>query len=439
MWSEFNNFLSVLRTLPPWVLIGLALVGYAVLFAPSFGGTDPEPFRKHWGIFFWFEALVFSILASVRIIDISLTTYWANRKAAEARRVLRFVPLDWPRWWHLAKQQDESFASQISLSVQVTNVSDRPVQIIRVRLIKPKAKLLSASADLPMKGSPYHSNKHPVPPRGTVIASIHIMARGKLACQGSPIRMTLGITDQYTEEYKIKKILIETRDKPTGESFLKSLRIIVSGLFIWRHDNAKQQTQIMPWTYNPGGEGIEMCEVILNEEMRNYAACGRVRGGLGSLNIGLQSEPNFGWTEDGKVPQLLWRQDDAKNVSSPNLERLLKTYETLNDKDKENLKEYLLSQLRKESPFAKVAYFIFLALHRMGRTIDALKTARIFLQGDKVFGYSNILGTLSMVISYEHFEIEPSLYPQILHELEGDEEHDFKLRDKINLARLVQI
>jgi hypothetical protein len=97
------------------------------------------------------------------------------------------------------------------------------------------------------------------------------------------------------------------------------------------------------------------------------------------------------------------------------------------------LERYLLSQLHRESPFADVAYFVFLALHRMGRTIDALKTARTFLAGDKVFGYSNLLGTLSAVISHEHFEIVPDLYPLILDALAGDDE--FKLREKINLAR----
>ncbi len=436
LWSELNKFLSELRTLPPWLLIGLALAGYAVLFLPAFGGIDPEPFRKQWGIWVWVEALVFSILAGMRILDAALTTYWDHRKAAEARRVLRFVPLHWQRWWHLAKQQDGSFASQISLDVQVTNVSDYPVQIVKVRLIKPKAKILHAAAMLPMKGSPYHSHKHPVPPSGTSMAGIHVMARGKLAYQGSPICITLGITDQYGEEYKIKRIHIETQDKPCGESFLKTLKIIGSRLFIWRHDTAEPQTPIMPWIYDPGGEGIDVCEAILNEEKRHYAACGRPTGGLGSLNVGLQSEPNYGWTEVGKVPQLLWGKDDGKNISSPNLERLLRIYEPLSDTDKENLKQYLLSQLRKESPFAEVAYFIFLALHRMGRTIDALKTARTFLSGDKVVGYSNLLGTLSAVISHEHFAIEPSLYPQILHTLEGDKEPDFRLREKINLAKL---
>src|SRR5262249_41224700 len=63
----------------------------------------------------------------------------------------------------------------------------------------------------------------------------------------------------------------------------------------------------------------------------------------------------------------------------------------LDAEGKTNLEAFLLTQLHKDSEFADVAYFIFLALHRMGRTIDALQTARTFLSGDNVFGYSNLI------------------------------------------------
>jgi hypothetical protein len=335
------------------------------------------------------------------------------------------VPLDRQRWWHLAKQPDESFCSQISVDVQVTNISTNPVRIVKVSLIKPKAKILNAAASVPVTGTPYHSFEHPVPPRGTTTASIDIMTRGKLAAQGSPICITLGITDQYGQEYKLKNISIETYDKPIPKNMIK--------------EHIDSQLPKMPWTYDTEAESITICDAILKEEKRNYAACGRSRGCLGSLNVVIQSEPNYGITEVGKVPSLLWKKGNGKKVSSPNLDRLLRIYDSLSDPVKDNLCQYLLSQLQKESPFADVAYFVFLALHRIGRTIDALKAARISLVGDKVYGYSNLLATLSAVISHEHFAIEPSLYPQILHELEGDQEHDFRLKEKINLAIVEQL
>ena len=376
-------------------------------------------FRYSLNVPFWILAVFCLFIGTLLII---IRSY---KKIADARHVLRFVPLHRQRWWHLAKQQDESFCSQITLDVQATNISSDPVRIVKISLIKPKATILHAEALLPVRGTSYHSFKEPVPPRGTTTASIHIMARGKLAAQGSPICITLGITDQYGQEYKLKNIIIETHDKPIPKNIIK--------------ERINSRPPKMPWTYNPEVESIAICDAILKEEKRNYAANGRIRGGLGSLNVGLQNEPNYGWTEVGKVPSLLWKKGSGKIVSSPNLERLIKTYEALSEPDKRNIVQYLLSQLQKDSQFADVAYFVFLALHRIGRTIDALKTARTFLDGDKVFGYSNLKGTLSAVISHEHFSIEPNLYKKMLHELKGDQDPEFRLKEKINLAILEQL
>jgi hypothetical protein len=190
-----------------------------------------------------------------------------------------------------------------------------------------------------------------------------------------------------------------------------------------------------PAEWQHGGK-FQKVDFILNEERRNYAANGRIRGGLGSLNVTLQSEPNSGWTEVGSVPSLLWDKRKAKHIESPNASRLIKLHAALSDAEKDDLERYLLSHLDKRSPYAEVGYFIFFALHRMGQTIAGLQTARLHLAGDKVYGYSNLLGTLSAIVSHEHFQIERDLYPLMLEALAGDTENDFRLTEKINLARL---
>ena len=90
----------------------------------------------------------------------------------------------------------------------------------------------------------------------------------------------------------------------------------------------------------------------------------------------------------------------------------------------------------KHSPYADIAYFIFLVLHRVGRTVEALQVARARLNGDKHFGYSNLLATLSALISHEYFEIDSAIYAGISGALAGDNEYNFYLTEKINLARL---
>jgi hypothetical protein len=173
-------------------------------------------------------------------------------------------------------------------------------------------------------------------------------------------------------------------------------------------------------------------DVILNEERRAYAARGRRVGGLGSLNVGLQSDPAPANATHGNPASLLYDKAHARVIDSPTVARLVK----LRESGKNNIEGYLLSHLHESSPYAEVAYAVFLALHRMDRTVDALIAARTHLSGDKVYGYSNLLGTLSAVVSHEHSDLDPSLYPQILKALDGDTEHNFRLTEKINQARL---
>ena len=432
-------FLSTLRTLPVWILIGLAVVGWIVLFAPAASGIELASFRQQWGVWVWIESIAFSVLSVARVAEAGFRAYWSHKTAAAARRVLRFVPLHDQCWWHLAKQQDDSYVSQIRMDIQVSNTSERPVQIIKVQLLRPRAELLQADASLPMRGSPYHSFDHPAPPRGTERAAVHILVRGALAAAGKPLRIALRITDQYGEEYTLRNLTVkpdQPRRKPTLSERVQRLKFSVALLFRRNPRVDEPQTPVMPWAYDAGPESVSIAESILAEEKRSYAARGRRTGGLGSLNVGLQSEPNYGWTTQGEIPKLLWATGKGTPVTSPNLERLLRVHSALNATDRDNLERYLLTQLCKESPFAEVAYFVFLALHRMGRTIDALTTARKFLSGDKVFAYSNLIGTFSAVISHEHYDTDPSLYPLVLDALTGDEEPDFKLREKVNCAQL---
>jgi hypothetical protein len=340
----------------------------------------------------------------------------------------------------LVKQKDGSYVSQIQAQIQVSNTSGRAIQIVKVGLLRPKAQLIHAVASLPTEGSPYHSDDHPVPPYGTVRAVVDIMTQSGLAAQGKPIRIALNITDQYGEDYTLRNVTVRSSDpSPPKLALSERLRRLKSSAVILlrsSHDADEPQKPIMPWTYNVGSESIGITESILAEEKRNYAANGRLRGRLGSLNVGLQSEPSYQWTTHGEIPKLLWDTGKGTPVTSPNLERLLKVHTALAMEEKDNQERYLLAQLCKESSFAEVAYFVFLALHRVGRTIDAVATARKFLASDKVYAYSNLLGTLSAVVSHEHHNIDPNLYPLILNALAGDDEHDFRLREKINLARL---
>lgn len=162
--GAIGPLLTALRALPVWMLGGLALAGYAVLNVPAFGGVDLTGFRTRYGVYVWIEALTFSILALTRGLDTYATACRAQRKAIEAGRALRLVQLHHQSWWNLATQQDDSFVSQFRIDIEVTNRTDRPVRIVKALLNRPKTQgvILYSDVSLPLTGSPYYSNRHPV-------------------------------------------------------------------------------------------------------------------------------------------------------------------------------------------------------------------------------------------------------------------------------------
>ncbi len=427
------SLLSVLKAPPFWLLIGLALAGYAVLFVPPIAGINFDTFRQQWGALIWAEAITFSILAVTRTIETLVNGYRERQHEGARRRVLRFVHLDFQTWWHLAKQQDDSFNSQILADIQVSNLSDQSTQIVKVQMVRPRANLLHT----------FVSPRVPIPAHGAVPIRVNIMARGSLGRQGKPIRITLALTDQHGEEYKLKNLVVSTRDKVPNP-----ISLMERGFHAWsyllrllrlRSAAAEQEMLSILWTYKEGYNYLVLCQAILEEERRSYAARGRRMGKLGSLNVGVRSEPNNGWTQEGRIPELLWMKGEGTRLSSKNLDQLLGIHADLNKNDRKNLENYLLAQLSKASSFADVGYFIFLALHRMGHTVEALRTARTNLAGDKVHGYSNILATMSALVSHEHADIAEAVLVAILNTLSGDGDNDFLLKQKINAARLERI
>jgi hypothetical protein len=438
--SALAPILSALRGLRVWLLAGLALSGWAVLFLPPFAGIDPQPFRHDWGVWVWIEAIVFSILAVARGADAAISACIAYRKAKLGSPSLRLVPRLTQCWWHLAKQKDGRFTSQLSLAVHATNLTDLPVRFVKARLIRPKPKgqVFNGEVMLPKKDSPYHSQEHAVPPHDSLIASVHLIVSGAVGKRAKPLHAIIGITDQFGHEYRLKRVVLTSHDPVMPRPPLGAQIKLAFNQLFQKSEQEKFDALPLPAEWKHGGK-YETVDLILSEETRCYAANNRERGGLGSLNITLQSMPNGGWTEAGNVPQLLWPKGQGKTVTSDNLGRLLSYHAALSPPDRTELERYLTSHLHRKSAFSSVGYFSFLALHRMGRTAPAIIAARATLSGDNDYAYSNLLGVLSGLVSHEHEAMQESLLADIGKAVEGDKEHNFKLAEKLTLARLQHI
>jgi hypothetical protein len=432
--------LSTIRKLPVWLLAGLALAGYAILYLPSFANVNRSLFLAEYGVWIWVEAVTFSILSIARGIDAAIEVNRVRRDAAKAGRALRLVPLYRDCWWSLSKQADDSFVSQLRVDFEVLNLTDRPIRIVKASLVKPKTSngVVYSDVALPMEGSPYYSSRNSVPPHDTATAHLSFMVRGRLGREGGRLRVTFAITDQLGEEYVLPRITLHPVPITSKTS---AVNLSIFGrLREWFDSNRTisnaQRTPPLVWVRPETQAEID---IILNEEKRAYRNHGRAVGGLGSLNVGLQDDQNRRPATGSRQPSLLCDEAEAQPVESPNLTRLLKLWDLLSAADKKNVQEYLLGYLRTGSPYAEIAYFLFVTLHRMNMTVEALSSARSHLAGDNVYGYSNVLATLAVLVSREHFSFNPDLYPRIQKVLEGDTEPDFKLREKINSARLQRL
>jgi hypothetical protein len=418
---------ALLRKLEVWVLLALAAIFGVLMYVPT-----PLLAYRDW---LFVGVIVCVVFAVARSVD----RYIQYLRDKSSKRALRLVARDRPSTWYAAKQRDDTFISQITLEVDATNLTDQDVRMVRVRLVRPRrhGELLHGDVSLPKAGSPYHSHEHPVPARDTITGSLHIMVHGKIGRAGRPVSATIEITDQYGDRYRLKRLLLSPmnpKDPWQPIARLGQWARKLPGLRPSTKTQAAGDRAVRAKWQHSGV--LDDVEGTLKEERRSYAANGRERGGLGSLNVTLQSEPNFGWTKVGDVPVLLWQKSKAVQIASANLARLIAMHAARDANGKVQVEAYLLSHLHKGSTYASVGYFIFLALHRLGKTMEALNAATAHLAGDRDNAFSNLLGVLSALISHEYFAIPLALYDQIEAALPEDAKGEFRLAEKLNLGRL---
>lgn len=175
--------------------------------------------------------------------------------------------------------------------------------------------------------------------------------------------------------------------------------------------------------------------LVLSEEKRAYVANGRRGGGLGSFNIKIGG----GWTTVGQVPKLILDNPNLSNINSQNSDILFRLFSSLSIKDKETFFEILLSYISKDSDYFNVSYLIFFVLHRLGKTLEALKQAQANLKGDADFGYSNMLGIFSKIIQNEHRFIAEKVLEETKAIIQNESEPSFQLVEIINSAELAKL
>jgi hypothetical protein len=217
-----SKLLAVVKDVPFWVLAGCAAGADVMLFVPAISSELPKDFRS-WLIVF---AVLSNILAVARVIDVSLGVLSGLRKSRAAKRTFHLSSDDIQARWSTHKQRDDSMTTQINAWFLVKNLTDAPLGLVALRLIKPKihGEVLHASIavrpeDSHTYGSAAHSG-YRIGPRSIAPAVVSLMIRGVPHLDAAKVlHATFGIADDEGNEQRIK---IALRGSPPPSPTMKA-------------------------------------------------------------------------------------------------------------------------------------------------------------------------------------------------------------------------
>lgn len=165
---------------PLWLLAAIAVCFSIGASVPDFRALVPPPFGAGL-IFLAVAAWIFTAFKAMSMMPGLL----AARAATRAVRT-KFVitPVEHQSMWGIAKQQDGSFITQVTVRCMVKNRSSEPLQLMKARLVKPRIRGGELPCVVTMQGtrSNYHgtafTSGYAIPPGEALPASANIMVRG---------------------------------------------------------------------------------------------------------------------------------------------------------------------------------------------------------------------------------------------------------------------
>jgi hypothetical protein len=266
---------------------------------------------------------------------------------------------------------------------------------------------------------------HLIPPHAGLPASVLIMIRGELWRKpGKEIHATVGVKDDEGNEQRVK---VRMRVIPCAGSFVN-----------------RPASELVAQIADP----IEREVVsVLQAELPRYEKHGRRVGGLGSIHLLIGGKVFDGATTDSWNPnsaknQSITDNPEAVELQSDNLEALLAVYSGLGqDDEKARFASALLDRLDPGKGYLSISYFIVCALWKIGRLREALARAKTSLpQGEiKVFGLSNVLMLLNMLLRYRYTDFDNDALDETERLLLGLNEHAFQIPEKIAAIRTMRL
>lgn len=337
------------------------------------------------------------------------------------RETIRILPNLSRTWWHMGSLNG-SPAMQVSSGFYVSNITDKDIYILGTRIVRPRKARKHGSVLVRHPEQNIYGN-YPIIPEATTEVSASFSIHPAVRKYGEDFKASVVLIDQYTNEHEIKNIVFKG-DKPK--------------------EPKKKETKLE--AIHSISDLIEKeVAAVLKAEVNRYQACGRIVGGLGSIQTTYKGHSWIGvgtrWRESNSPKnQAIVLDPDNAQVESDNALVLLNLYKGIkNDEERSRFISSMLKRLAKGTEYAPIGYIILVVLLHTGHLAQALETAKRNLQNDGKYGFSDFLRLLEGLLYYKHPSFTLEHLDDVEKFLEGIDEHNFNIPERIAAIRAFRL
>ena len=273
------KILAVIKELPLWLFAGLTLSASALLFFPGIASAVPAS-AKPWIIMTGVGSAGLAITRAAAIVLETVSHWWLGRRSA---RKFHITADPQGSFWHSSKQPDGSVMTQISARFLVKNLTDDPLAVVSVRLVKPRLRGEVVSSDVSTRAADRNiygralQSGYVIPPKVSLPASAHMMIRSvPWPAPKNHIRLTIALRDDEGREERAK-MTIRVMPQAQAVAALPALEIVSS-------------------LSNPVERQVA---AVLQAELSRYDKCGRSAGGFGSVHLVVSGQVMTSFGGDG--------------------------------------------------------------------------------------------------------------------------------------------
>jgi hypothetical protein len=362
-------------------------------------------------------AAIFTILGGIvaaikwgRNFPVKLFHFVTRFKPKVPRETIRALPQIHGCWWGNGSVSGKP-AMQVVGKWYVTNITGDNVLLLGVRILKPRTEghVLTRHPRENIFGS------YPILPGETTEVCSDFWIVPPTRKEGEDLTTSVVLIDQYDNEHRIKNVVFtgpkpkEPREEEPPSESLHAIR-----------DSLEKEIV-----------------AVLKAETNRYKECGRRVGGLGSLQTTINGKTYRGvgteWREaDSPKNQTITEAENSVELSSDNAQALLNLYSKLEtDEDKERYFQALLSRLDKGTEYAPIGHLILFVCFSLNKVEEVLDAAVSSLQGDKAYGFSDLLRLLDALLKYRHSSFTPENLYSIERSLSNVKEHKFRIEERL--------